>query len=133
MIYAQSPKRLDQSDSRPKLGLCKKFAGFDMTALWGSDSRPVRDKRRQINGFALREATMATDSTAGRDFSGQESGTNALQPATGEAFRNAIARLPSGVNIVTTAGSAGKAGFAAFSASLTFTFTEVLIVCRCRA
>jgi flavin reductase (DIM6/NTAB) family NADH-FMN oxidoreductase RutF len=72
---------------------------------------------------------MATDSTAGRDISGQESATNALQPATGEAFRNAIARLPSGVNIVTTAGSAGKAGFTATAVASVSDDPPTILVC----
>ena len=72
---------------------------------------------------------MATDSTAGRDFSGQESATNALQPASGEAFRDAIARLPSGVNIVTTAGSAGKAGFTATAVASVSDDPPTVLVC----
>lgn len=72
---------------------------------------------------------MATDRTADRDILGQESVTAALSPATGEAFRDAIARLPSGVNIVATAGPAGKAGFTATAVASVSDDPPTVLVC----
>ncbi|SFM46907.1 flavin reductase/cob(II)yrinic acid a,c-diamide reductase [Pleomorphomonas diazotrophica] len=72
---------------------------------------------------------MANDSTADRDLA-RQSGTLAdLPPATGEAFRDAIARLPSGVNIVTSAGSAGKAGFTATAVASVSDDPPTVLVC----
>lgn len=72
---------------------------------------------------------MATDSTADRDFARQSGVSAALPPATGEAFRDAIARLPSGVNIVTTAGPAGKAGFTATAVASVSDDPPTVLVC----
>lgn len=72
---------------------------------------------------------MATDRTADGDTAGQESVIAALTPATGEAFRDAIARLPSGVNIVATAGSAGKAGFTATAVASVSDDPPTVLVC----
>ena len=72
---------------------------------------------------------MATDSTAGSSLSAQESAADALSPATGEAFRDAIARLPSGVNIVATAGPAGMAGFTATAVASVSDDPPTVLVC----
>lgn len=72
---------------------------------------------------------MATDSTAGSSLSAQENAADALPPATGEAFRDAIARLPSGVNIVATAGPAGMAGFTATAVASVSDDPPTVLVC----
>ncbi len=72
---------------------------------------------------------MATENTADRSAKAQESATAALPPATGEAFRDAIARLPSGVNIVATAGPAGKAGFTATAVASVSDDPPTVLVC----
>ena len=72
---------------------------------------------------------MATDSTADRGLAAQESATTAPQPVASEAFRDAIARLPSGVTIVTTAGPAGKAGFTATAVASVSDDPPTVLVC----
>ncbi|MBS1181215.1 MAG: rutF 1 [Proteobacteria bacterium] len=72
---------------------------------------------------------MAADRTADRNIAGQESATAALPLATGEAFRDAIARLPSGVSIVATAGQAGKAGFTATAVASVSDDPPTVLVC----
>lgn len=72
---------------------------------------------------------MATDSTADRGFAAQQSAAAAAQPVASEAFRDAIARLPSGVNIVTTAGPAGKAGFTATAVASVSDDPPTVVVC----
>ena len=72
---------------------------------------------------------MATDRTADGDTAGQEGAIATLPPATGEAFRDAIARLPSGVNIVATAGPAGKAGFTATAVASVSDDPPTVLVC----
>jgi len=72
---------------------------------------------------------MAPDRTADGNIAGQESGTATLPAATGEAFRDAIARLPSGVNIVATDGPAGKAGFTATAVASVSDDPPTVLVC----
>ena len=72
---------------------------------------------------------MATDSTADRDLATPSGASAALAPATGEAFRDAIARLPSGVSIVATAGPAGKAGFTATAVASVSDDPPTVLVC----
>lgn len=69
------------------------------------------------------------DSTADRDPATQRDGAATLPPANGQAFRDAIARLPSGVNIVTTAGPAGKAGFTATAVASVSDDPPTILVC----
>ncbi len=72
---------------------------------------------------------MATDSTADRGVARQSGVSDTLPAATGEAFRDAIARLPSGVNVVTTAGPAGKAGFTATAVASVSDDPPTVLVC----
>ncbi|WP_237153561.1 flavin reductase [Oryzibacter oryziterrae] len=48
---------------------------------------------------------------------------------TGQDFRNCIARLPSGVHIVTTAGSAGSSGFTATAVASVSDDPPTILVC----
>lgn len=50
-------------------------------------------------------------------------------PVTGEEFRNAIARLPSGVSIVATDGPAGRAGFTATAIASVSDDPPTVLVC----
>jgi flavin reductase (DIM6/NTAB) family NADH-FMN oxidoreductase RutF len=72
---------------------------------------------------------MAIDSATDRNRAEQSSATAAMPPATSEAFRDAIARLPSGVSIVTTAGPAGKAGFTATAVASVSDDPPTVLVC----
>jgi len=72
---------------------------------------------------------MAIDSSTGGDLSTQKSGNDTAAPITGEAFRDAIARLPAGVSIVATAGAAGKAGFTATAVASVSDDPPTVLVC----
>ncbi len=72
---------------------------------------------------------MAIDSRADDDVSAQKSGTPGQVPVTGEAFRDAIARLPSGVSIIATAGPAGSAGFTATAVASVSDDPPTILVC----
>lgn len=53
----------------------------------------------------------------------------ALEPVPGKAFRDCIARLPSGVHIITTAGPAGRAGFTATAVASVSDDPPMVLVC----
>ncbi|BBE70469.1 flavin reductase family protein [Oharaeibacter diazotrophicus] len=52
-----------------------------------------------------------------------------LPPVGGQAFRDCIARVPSGVNIVTTAGVAGTSGFTATAVASVSDDPPMVLVC----
>lgn len=53
----------------------------------------------------------------------------ALAPVSGQAFRDCIARLPLGVNVVTTAGPAGRSGFTATAVASVSDDPPTVLVC----
>jgi flavin reductase (DIM6/NTAB) family NADH-FMN oxidoreductase RutF len=52
-----------------------------------------------------------------------------LPPVTGKAFRDCIARLPSGVHVVTTSGPAGPGGFTATAVASVSDDPPIVLVC----
>lgn len=66
-----------------------------------------------------------THSTAG--------GTPELAPVDGQAFRDCIARLPSGVHVVTTGGQGGRGGFTATAVASVSDNPPVVLACLNRA
>jgi flavin reductase (DIM6/NTAB) family NADH-FMN oxidoreductase RutF len=52
-----------------------------------------------------------------------------LKAVTGEAFRDCIARVPSGVNIITTDGKAGRSGFTATAVASVSDDPPTVLVC----
>jgi flavin reductase (DIM6/NTAB) family NADH-FMN oxidoreductase RutF len=56
-------------------------------------------------------------------------GTAALPPISGKDFRDCIARLPLGVNIITTAGPAGRSGFTATAVASVSDDPPTVLVC----
>lgn len=52
-----------------------------------------------------------------------------LAPVDGQAFRNCIARVPSGVNLITTAGPAGRTGFTATAVASVSDDPPTVLVC----
>lgn len=72
---------------------------------------------------------MATQSTTGGDPAAEKSGNDPVAVVTGEAFRDAIARLPSGVSIIATAGPAGRAGFTATAVASVSDDPPTVLVC----
>lgn len=53
----------------------------------------------------------------------------ALDPVPGKAFRDCIARLPSGVHVITTAGPAGRGGFTATAVASVSDDPPTVLVC----
>jgi flavin reductase (DIM6/NTAB) family NADH-FMN oxidoreductase RutF len=56
-------------------------------------------------------------------------GRSALPPIPGKDFRDCIARLPLGVNIITTAGPAGRSGFTATAVASVSDDPPTVLVC----
>lgn len=52
-----------------------------------------------------------------------------LAPVDGQSFRDCIARVPSGVNVVTTAGPAGRTGFTATAVASVSDDPPTVLVC----
>ena len=54
---------------------------------------------------------------------------DALPPVEGKAFRDCIARVPSGVNVITTAGPGGRGGFTATAVASVSDDPPTVLVC----